>query len=76
MLHVASSLHDVLRGDLKSCWAVFLFEAACEVALMVVLPLEHARDLVHEFGRLDALASLVHGALVAAFQSRGLSIVP
>jgi len=75
MLHVASSLHDVFRGNLEGCRAVFLFEAACKVALMVVLPLEHARDLVHEFGRLDALASLIHGALVTALVRRVVVVI-
>lgn len=75
MLHVTSSLHDVFRGDFEGCWAVFLFEAASEVALMVVLPLEHTRDLVHEFGGLDALASLVHGSLVTALVRRVVVVI-
>ena len=42
VLHVAATLHDVLWSDLEGRWAIFLFEAASKVALMVVLPLEHA----------------------------------
>ena len=42
MLHVAASLDDIFRGYLEGGWAVFLFEAPCEVALMIVLPFEHA----------------------------------
>lgn len=40
VLHVAAALHNILRGDLEGRGAVFLLEGACEVALMVVLPLE------------------------------------
>ena len=37
---------------------------------MVKFPLEHSRDLIYEFGGLDALASLVHGASVRPLERR------
>lgn len=70
MLHVAASLDDVLRGNLEGCRAVFLLEGPCEVALVVILPFQQACDLVHEFRRLDTLASLIHGTLVGTLEGR------
>lgn len=50
ILHVATSLHNVLRCDVEGSWAVLLFETAAEVALVIVLPLDNAGDLVNKFG--------------------------
>ena len=49
LLHVAPTLHNVVRRDLEGRRAVLLLKAAGEVALMVVLPFKHAADLVDEF---------------------------
>ena len=45
---VAATLHDVLRLDLESRRIVDLLEVTGEVALMVVLPLDQAADLVRK----------------------------
>ena len=45
---VATALHDVLWLDLKSRWIVDLLEVTGKVALMVVLPLNQATDLIRE----------------------------
>ena len=40
VLHVAAALHDVLWGDIEGCRAVLLLEAAAEISLVIVLPLD------------------------------------
>ena len=40
ILHVASTLHDVLWHKVKSDWAIDLFEKAAEKAEMIILPLD------------------------------------
>ena len=70
LLHVAATLNDVLRCNFEGSRAVFLLEAPGEVALVVVLPLEHAGDLIDKFGGLDPLARLVHRPLIRALQRR------
>ena len=68
LLHVAPSLDNILRSDFKGSWAILLLECACEVALMIVLPLKQSWDLIDEFWGLNALASLVHRAKVASLE--------
>ena len=43
---IAASLHDIIILNFKSGWVVNLFKIAGEVALVVVLPLDEARDLI------------------------------
>ena len=73
---VAATLHDVLRLDFKRSRIVNLLEVTGEVALMVVLPLDQAADLIRELRVTHVASSLVHGALVAALQCRSLRVVP
>ena len=42
ILHVTAALDYVLWSNFKGSRAIFLFEAACEVPLVVVLPFEQA----------------------------------
>ena len=66
MRHIAASLHNVLWLNLKGSWIVDLLKVTCEVALMIVLPLDQARDLIGKLRVANIAASLVHRALVAA----------
>ena len=66
MRHIAASLHNILWLYLESSRIVDLLRVAREVALMIVLPLDQARDLIGKLGVADVAASLVHRALVAA----------
>ena len=70
LLHVTAALDNVLGCDFEGRRAVLLLKAAREVTLVIVLPLEHARYLVHEAACLDPLPCLVHGALVGALEGR------
>ena len=76
MRHITTSLHDVLRLDLECSRVVDLLEITSEVALVVVLPLDQSRDLIGEFRVGNVAPSLVHGALVTAFQSWRFLVVP
>ena len=73
---VAPTLKGVLCADVEGCRAVGLLEGSCEEAKVVVLPLEQARDLLHELGVGDVGAGLVAGSLVAALWCRIAEIVP
>ena len=75
MLHVATSLHDILRGYLEGRRTIFLLEGSCEVTFVIILPLEESRDLVHKFRGLDTLTSLVHSTLVTALHRRVVLVV-
>ena len=68
VLHVATTLDDVFRGDLKGRRAIFLFKASCEVTLMIVLPLKQAGDLIDKLRRLNTLICLVHGTLIRSLE--------
>ena len=46
LLHIAATLNNIFRGNFESCRAVLLLKAACKMALMIVLPLKHAGNLV------------------------------
>ena len=73
--HVAASLDYILWLDFKRSRIVNLLEVSGEVALVVVLPLDEATDLVGELRVADVASSLVHGALVASLERGHLHIV-
>ena len=73
--HVAATLDYILWLDLKRCRIVNLLEVSRKVALVVVLPLDEATDLVGELGVADVAPSLVHRALVAPLERRHLHII-
>ena len=76
MTHIAATLDYILRLDLESSRVVDLLEVAREVALMVVFPFNQAANLVSKLRVRDVAARLVHGALVASLERRGLVVVP
>ena len=73
--HVAATLDYILWLDLKGSRIIDLLEVSRKVALVVVLPLDEATDLVGELGVADIAPSLVHGALVAPLERGHLDIV-
>ena len=64
--HITASLHNILWLDFKGSRIVNLLEITRKVALMIILPLDQARDLIGKLGVTNVAASLVHRALVAA----------
>lgn len=76
MGNVTAPVDHILWLDFKRSRVVNLLEVACEVTLMVVLPLDEARDLVSELGVRDVIASLVHCSLVATLARRCPCVVP
>ena len=73
--HVATTLDNVLWSDLEGSWVVNLLEITCEVALVVVFPLDQTANLVSKLRVADVAARLVHGTLVASLECRCLRVV-
>ena len=73
---VAAALNNILWLDLEGRWVIDLLEVTCEVALVVILPLDESGDLISELRVGDVAACLVHSALVASLESWSLCVVP
>ena len=65
ILEIRSSLHDVLLSQIKSSWRVNLLKASLEEPIVIVLPFQKSRNLVHKFGARHVFAMLDDGALIA-----------
>ena len=66
ILHVASTLHDVLWLKVKCDRAIDLFEEAAEKAEMVIFPLNLSWNLVHKLGVWKISACFCQCALIAS----------
>ena len=64
----AAPIDNVLLLDLECSRVVNLLEITGKVAKVIVLPLDEAADLVGKLGVGHIVASLIHGALVAALE--------
>ena len=73
---LAAALHNVFREDLECCWIFNLLKVACDVASMVILPLNQTRDLVHESRVRNVASSLVHGSLVRSLPGGCFDVIP
>ena len=73
---VATTLDDILRLNFEGCWIVDLLEVTGEVALVIILPLDQATDLVCKLGITDVATSLIHCSLVTALECRCFDVIP
>ena len=72
---ITSALDYILDLNIECGRIINLLEVACEVPLVIVLPLDEAADLVSEFRIAYIAPSLVHCALVAALLGRHFGVI-
>ena len=61
LVNVAAALHNIFWSDLEGSRIIGLLEVTRELTLMVVLPPDQPRDLLHKLGVRDIASCLVHG---------------